>query len=245
MMQNIDLQGGVALSAVTASFSRKHRQKLVALVVWLTLIGLYGWLVHTRHITTFGFLNIMRVGIYGPLLYILIYGLRPLTLFSSALLTLIGGFLFGPVYGVLYTSIGANLSATVAYLIGRYFGQGTLDDAERAGFLLNYANQMRNNSFETVLFMRLLFLPDDLVNYLAGFLQIQWQAFFFATLIGSIPGAITFVLLGAAASPQEIEQFFGGGKLPRLDVRVLAISLAMFVISVALSHYFKRRKRQI
>lgn len=248
MTLNIGLQRRANPLATTHSFFRKHWQKLVALVVWLVPIGSYWGYMHARHLsltaTIFNLIKMLQVSVYGPLLYILIYALRPFTFFSSALLALAGGFLFGPVWGVLYTIVGANTSATVAYLIVRYFGQGTLDDEERDGFLSNYANQMRNNSFETVLLMRLLFLPDDLVNYLAGLLQIHWPAFFFATLIGSIPGTITFVLLGTAASSQEIEQLYLGGKLPRLDIRVLAISLTMFVVSVGLSHYFKRRTLQ-
>jgi uncharacterized membrane protein YdjX (TVP38/TMEM64 family) len=108
-----------------------------------------------------------------------------------------------------------------------------------------YTNRLRNNSFETVLIMRLIFLPYDLVNYLAGFLRIDWKAFLVATAIGSIPATISVVLLGAAASPAEIEQFFLEGKLPSLDGRVLAISVIMFVVSLALARYFKGRERSI
>lgn len=51
------------------------------------------------------------------------------------------------------------------------------------------------NSFETVLIMRFIFLPYDLVNYLAGILRIDLKAFILATLLGSIPGTIAFVPL--------------------------------------------------
>ena len=62
---------------------------------------------------------------------------------------------------------------------------------------------MRDNSFETVLIMRFIFLPYDLMNYMAGFMRIHMRAFILATTLGSIPGTISFVLLGASVSPNE------------------------------------------
>ena len=168
-----------------------------------------------------------------------------LTLFSSVLLTLAGGFLFGPVWGVIYTVIGANLSATVAFFVGRYFGQGVLADETSSGWMQRYARRMRENGFETVLIMRFIFLPYDLVNYLAGFLRIGYWSFLLATMIGSIPGTIAFVLLGSSLSPAEITNMFLTGELPRLDWRPLAISATLFVVSIALSRYFKRREQTV
>jgi uncharacterized membrane protein YdjX (TVP38/TMEM64 family) len=95
---------------------------------------------------------------FAGLAYIFI-PIRPLTLFSSVLLTLAGGFLFGPFWGVVLTIIGANLSATVAFFVGRYFGKGVLDDEASGGLVQRYARRMRENSFETVLIMRFIFLP--------------------------------------------------------------------------------------
>lgn len=179
----------------------------------------------------------------APLAYIAIYAIRPLTFFSSVLLTLAGGFLFGPVWGVIYTVIGANLSATVAFFVGRYFGQGVLDDENADGFMQRYARRLRENSFVTVLIMRFVFLPYDLVNYLCGFLRINYWPFLLATVLGSIPGTIAFVFLGATLTPEEITNLFLTGELPRLDWRLLLISAAMFVVSIALSRYFKRQEQ--
>lgn len=237
-----------ALKSRPTPFWQKHWQKLVAVSIWMALIGGYFWFARTNNLslaaTVFALIKLMQDSAYGPLLYILVYALRPLAFFSAILLTLAGGFLFGPLWGVIYTVLAANTSAMVAYLVGRYLGQGAIDNDAAGGFLQNYAGRLRNNSFETVLIMRFIFLPYDLVNYLAGILRIDWKAFLLATALGSLPGTISFVLLGAAASPAEIEALFLGGELPSLDVRVLAVSVAMFVISLVLSRYFRRREEQ-
>lgn len=245
---NLDMTQGKNEEADSQpSFLARHWQKLVALAIWIGLIAAFTWYTTMNDLSpTEGVLRIiytMQTSAYGPLIYILLYALRPLTLFSSVLLTVAGGFVFGPAWGVFYTVIAANISATVAYVIGRYFGKGMLDGLNSEGFVQRWTDRMRENSFITVLIMRFIFLPYDLVNYLAGFLRISWLPFIAATIIGSIPGTIAFVLLGASASPVEIEQLFLTGDIPSLDVRVLMISVLMFVISIGLSIFFKRREQ--
>lgn len=225
----------------------KHPQKVAAAAIWIALIG---GLVVTMRANNLTLSDLFLAGMVwvrsnplAPLAYMAIYAVWPLTLFSSALLSLAGGFLFGPVWGVVYTVIGANLSATVAVFFGRFFGQGVLDDETSSGWVQRYARRMRENSFETVLIMRFIFLPYDLVNYLAGFLRISYWPFLLATAIGSILGTIAFVLLGSSLSPDEITNMFLTGELPTLDWRPLAISAVMFVASILLSRYFKRREQ--
>lgn len=230
-----------------SSWWTKHWQKVAAAAIWLVLISGLVLFMRANDLTLSElFLAAMawvQDNPFAPLAYIIVYAIRPLTLFSSVLLTLAGGFLFGPVWGVVYTVIGANLSATVAFFIGRYFGQGVLDDETSSGWMQRYARRMRENSFETVLIMRFIFLPYDLVNYLAGFLRIGYWSFLLATVIGSIPGTIAFVFLGSSLSPDEITNMFLTGQLPTLEWRLLAISATMFVVSIALSRYFRRREQ--
>lgn len=224
----------------------KHWQKIAAVALWVVMIAALLLYMRANDLTLSELFLAGMVWVQdnplAPLAYIVIYALRPLTLFSSVLLTLAGGFLFGPVWGVVYTVIGANLSATVAFFVGRYFGQGVLDDESSSGLMQRYARRMRENSFETVLIMRFIFLPYDLVNYLAGFLRISYWPFLLATALGSIPGTIAFVLLGASLSPDEITNMFLTGELPSLDWRPLAISAVMFAASIALSRFLKRRE---
>ena len=113
------------------SWLQKHWQKLVALLLWVGLVGAYFAYATANNLGPLEavqeLLAVMQDPIYGPLIYVGLYAIRPLIFFSAAILTLAGGFLFGPIYGVIYTIIAANISAMVAYFIGRYFGQGLLD----------------------------------------------------------------------------------------------------------------------
>lgn len=226
------------------SFIQQHWQKLVALLIWVSLLGTYFWYSTTYNVGPIQLLlrliELMRSSFYGPLIYIAIYAIRPFTFFSAGLLTIAGGYLFGPIWGVLYSTAAGICSSSVAYMIGRYFGGSLLDSENSTGLIAHYANRLRQNSFETVLIMRLLLLPYDFVNYLCGLLRIRYRAYLVASILGSIPGSIAFVLFGA--SVKDIDKLLLEGELPSLDLRVLAASVVIFAVSIALSRYFKRKE---
>ncbi len=223
------------------SFLQRHGAKLVSLFLWMAIVGSYYFYSRQNDLTMAASLTnltkLMTNSLYGPLLYVLLYALRPLLFFPASILTLMGGFLFGPI-GIIYTIIGSNTSAVAAYTVGRYFGKDVLDDEENAGTIQKYIGRMRENSFETVLIMRLIFLPYDLVNYAAGFLQINWKAFLAATAIGSMPGTISFVLLGASFG--TLDELLAGEI--HVEPITLISSIFLIVVSIGISQYVKRHE---
>ena len=222
------------------SFLSKHGQKLTALTFWLIAIGGYFWYATVNDLGPIEVVNqlivVLSTSSIGPLLYILVYALRPLIFFSAAVLTLAAGLLFGPVWGMVYSIVGSNVSAMVAYYIGRYFGEGVLDADDSENVVQRYAERMRKNPFESILTMRFIFLPYDLVNYLAGFLKVDWKPFLLATLLGSLPGGLSFVLIGASIEGNAINE------IPSLNPVTLGISVVIFISSLGLSRYFKSRE---
>jgi uncharacterized membrane protein YdjX (TVP38/TMEM64 family) len=219
------------------SWLRRHASKLVALAFWLTLIISYQWYARVNQLSPLqavqSLLNFFSNSFWGPVIYILVYAIRPLILFPATLVSLAAGFVFGPVWGVVMVMIASNISSSIAYLIGRFFGEGLVPTGE--GWVARYAERMRLNSFETVLTMRFIFLPYDLVSYLAGFLRIRYWSFILATALGSIPGTIAIVGFGAS-----IQRFDGG--IPTLNPVTLAFSVAIFILSLVLSKVFKKRE---
>ena len=216
-----------------------HAQKIGALVFWILLVAAYQWYATANQLSPLQvvqqFLGFMQNGAWGVLIYVVLYAVRPLILFPSTILTLAGGFVFGPVLGVLYTIVASNISSTIAFYVGRFFGEGLLKDDGSDGWIQRYARRMRENSFETVMTMRFIFLPYDAVSYLAGFLKIHYWAFILATALGSIPGTIAFIGFGAS-----VETF--DGTLPKLNPVTLGFSVAIFILSIALSRMFKKKE---
>jgi len=213
-------------------------KRAVVVLVWAAAV--VGWVLYQRS-TGLGttaalqsFIDTARGAWWALLAYIVVYAVRPLVLFPATLMTLAGGLLFGPVLGIVATVIGANASAMTAYWVARTLGFERDSDPDTTGLLANWSTRMRNESFATIMTMRLLFLPYDLVNYAAGFLRIRPLPFLAATALGSIPGTIAFTLAGS--SIESIEDGPSG-----IDVRVLIASVVIFIISIAISWSIKRR----
>lgn len=236
-------------AAGTPDVRRRRWQTAAALLFWLLLLGGYQWYARQNQLTTSEALGaIMRflaTSAWGPLLYIIVYTLRPLLLLPASLLTISGGLLFGPALGVLVVVVGSNLSASVAYLVGRFFGQSVLpvsgtSDGPLAGLVQRYAERMRRSGFTTILTMRVLFLPYDLVNYLAGLLQIRYGPFLLATALGSLPATVALVLAGASGYHQG--ELSGG--LSAVDPRALAASALIFVGSLVIARLVRRHEQR-
>jgi uncharacterized membrane protein YdjX (TVP38/TMEM64 family) len=221
----------------------RHWQKLVAAAIWLTLVGSflsYSLLTGRTATEAIGdLLGLLRTPI-GPLLYILIYTLRPLAFFSAIVVTLLGGAIWGPVWGTRFVIIGSNMSATLAYAFGRVLGQGVLPEgAGNGGIVGRYAERLRTNAFGTILIMRLIYLPYDLVNYLAGFLRVPYRPYILASVLGSLPGTLTFVLAGASLRIEDI--LAGRFAISAINPWTLVLSVVLFVGGIVFSRWLRKR----
>lgn len=218
---------------------QEHAQKIGALIFWILLIAAYQWYAISNQLSPLQvvqrMLAFMQNGVWGVLIYVILYAVRPLILFPATILSLAGGFVFGPILGVIYTIIASNISSTIAFYVGRFFGEGIFKDDGSENLIQRYARRMRENSFETVMIMRFIFLPYDAVSYLAGFLRIKYLPFILATALGSIPGTMAFIGFGAS-----IETF--DGVLPKLNPVTLGFSVAIFIVSILLSRMFKKKE---
>ena len=220
-------------------------QRAVVAGVWVAAI--VAWQIHqssnglSATETAQRFIDTVGGSWWGIFAFVLVYLARPIVLFPASILTIVGGILFGPVLGVIVVVVAANASAMIAYGVGRLLGHapGSSDDVTAAddttSFARRWSDRMRDNSFETVLIMRLLFLPYDLVNYVSGILRLRWLPFLLATALGSLPGTVSFVLLGA--SIDRVDEGLGG-----IDPTILVVSIVIFVVSLVLARLLRRRQ---
>jgi uncharacterized membrane protein YdjX (TVP38/TMEM64 family) len=219
------------------------RSKVVALIAWIFLLAGYWWYASTNRLTppqTMQILiNFIDESPYGFLIYALIYMIRPVFLFPATLVTMAATYLYGPVRGIAYALFASNLSTMVAFLIGRFFGHSFLWNIEKNALVSKYAERLRRESFQTTLVLRFLFLPYDLVSYFSGFLNIDLRWFMLATVLGSIPGTISFGMLGAS-----IQGNFASQSLS-LDPLALLVSLLMFAVSIGLYRFVRRRENHL
>lgn len=222
--------------------SRVWLQRGAVVSVWLAAATGWRWFQSSEDLSTIETAQRLVDAIdgawWGLAAFGLAYLLRPILLFPASIATVAAGLLFGPVVGVLAVVVAANASAMLAYLIGRLLTGGPQADTTgapaRSGLVARWGDRMRTNSFEAVFIMRLLFLPYDLVNYVSGALRIRWTSFLLATALGTLPGTVAFVLLGA--SIERLDDGLGG-----INPWTIVASVAIFAVSIVIARITRAR----
>jgi uncharacterized membrane protein YdjX (TVP38/TMEM64 family) len=182
----------------------KTRIKIFLFTLWGLVVCLAIYIYFSRQSPISGTAETLRnfirqSGVWGPLIYVSGYAFRSLIFFPASILTVTAGILFGPWLGILLTLIGENISANISFVVGRYFTADLLKYLNtKKRFVPRLTCKIQDNGFLTVLIMRLMFLPFDLVGYSSGMCSVKQRDFALATVIGTIPGLLTFVFLGGS-----------------------------------------------
>ena len=169
--------------------------------------------------------EILAWGIWGPVFYMLLYAFGPSFLVPGAVMTIAGGLAFGALRGSVYSLLGAEAGALVAFAAGRFLGRSFVQRVVGGRFEKLLAHIGRHG-FQIIFYLRLVpLIPYNALNLLAGASPITFRDYFWASAIGMVPGTILFAFLGDAlwhpTSPRFflalalIAVCFAGGELAR------------------------------
>lgn len=142
---------------------------------------------------------VRELGIWGMLLYVIAYTIRPLFFFPATLLTLFGGYTFGPFLGTGLDIVGAGSGAVLAFLIARYLGREKMERFIKGKKIERFDQTIQNNGFMVVLYLRLIpLIPFDSINYSLGLSSVKLKSYMAATYLGIIPGAFVLNYIGSS-----------------------------------------------
>ncbi|HAZ39847.1 TVP38/TMEM64 family protein [Exiguobacterium sp.] len=148
-------------------------------------------------------------GLTGMLLYVLAYTVRPLVFFPASLLTVFGGYTYGPWLGTLLDVIGAGTGGLLSFWIARLLGRRGVEKLIGKGKLNVLDDRIATNGFLVVLIVRLIPLfPFDAISYASGLSKIRFKQFAIANYIGIIPGAFVYNNIGSSLRDPFSWQFF-------------------------------------
>jgi len=163
--------------------------------------------------------------------FILVYfALTALSIPGALVATLVGGFLFGPWLGAVYSLTGATLGATTVFLASRT-GLGGLGE-QAMPRIRRLMTGFREDAFNYLLVLRLIpVVPFWAVNLAAGIVGMRLTSFAVATFIGMIPAAFIYagvgnglgMLLGTGQKPEMHLIFHPNILLPLIGLAVLAL----------------------
>ena len=143
---------------------------------------------------------VMAHGVAAGLVYAAIYALAiSLSIPGGLILTVAGGFLFGPYWATVYVVVGATIGSTVVFLAARYALADFL--RAKAGVALAKMEAGFNEHPKSYLFvLRLVPLfPFWLVNIVPAFLGVSLGNYVIATFFGIIPASFVYALVGDGA----------------------------------------------
>lgn len=149
------------------------------------------------------------MGPVGALYFGLAYTIAEVLAIPAIPLTASAGYLFGPVEGTSVVLLSASIAASISFVIGRTllrdYVEKVLEDYPKFAKL---DKAIGKEGFKLMLVLRLSpIFPFALSNYLYGASSINFQAFFWGTLLGFTPGTIAYVCTGAFGKALQL----GGG----------------------------------
>jgi len=174
---------------------------------------------------------VQSFGIYAPLMFILLFTLAPLIFFPDGILALAGGLIFGFGLGSVYIMLGALCGGTLSFYLARMYGKKMHEKLSHEK-LIHFQQRVKKHGFVMILLLRLVpLVPFNIISYSAGFSTIRYRDFFFATLLGMIPGVLVYANIGAQSLGIGTKEFW----------IALGLLVALIVISLVLKGFVKKR----
>jgi uncharacterized membrane protein YdjX (TVP38/TMEM64 family) len=139
-------------------------------------------------------------GKIAPLVYIGLYLVSTVFFLPGSPVTVLAGFVFGPLWGIFYASVASIISISIAFLIARYVARDLVE-----GWVKNNAQfrkideQVEEQGWRILMFTRLVpIFPFNLQNYAYGLTSIRFSTYVLVSAIFMLPGTAAFVQLGGA-----------------------------------------------
>ena len=132
-------------------------------------------------------------GVLLPLMYLVVWTVGPLFL-PGLPITLAGGVLFGPVWGVVYVAIGSTLGAALVFLVARYLARDWVAAKLAGTRLVSLDEKVARQGWKIVAITRLIpVFSFSLLNYAFGLTRISFWPYLAATFVCMLPSTIAYV----------------------------------------------------
>jgi pyruvate/2-oxoglutarate dehydrogenase complex dihydrolipoamide dehydrogenase (E3) component/uncharacterized membrane protein YdjX (TVP38/TMEM64 family) len=138
----------------------------------------------------------LAVGIYAGV-YIAV---AALSLPGAALLTLVGGAIFGLLWGTLIVSFASSIGATLAFLVGRFLFRDAVQRRFRGAMTALNRGIERDGPLYLFMIRLVPIFPFFVVNLAMALTPIRTGAFYLASQIGMLPGTAVYVNAGTQLS---------------------------------------------
>jgi uncharacterized membrane protein YdjX (TVP38/TMEM64 family) len=132
-------------------------------------------------------------GVLLPLMYLAVWTVGPFFL-PGLPITLAGGVLFGPFWGVVYAALGSTCGAGLVFLVSRYLARDWVAKKLAGTRLMSLDDKVARHGWKIVAFTRLIpVFSFSLLNYAFGLTRISFWPYLATTFVCTLPYTIAFV----------------------------------------------------
>jgi uncharacterized membrane protein YdjX (TVP38/TMEM64 family) len=177
---------------------------------------------------------IEQVGMAGAIAFVLVQFVQVVIfVIPGEVVQIAGGYLFGTVFGVLYSLIGISAGSLFNFFLARLLGVPFVE----AVFPEKHVEQFRRVAESPkakigfFLFFLIPGIPKDILCYVAGVSPLGPVAFFVISMTGRLPALVGSNIIGEAASAQQWP----------LAIGIFAASVVLF----GLGFFYRHRLQEL
>lgn len=156
------------------------------------------WYQWWPHVSLSGCMEFIRsAGHWGVAASIGLMVLHSFVPFPAELVAIANGMIFGPVWGTVFTWVGAMLGAFLAFGLSRLFGRPFVRKALSTESVEKVDHWLAIYGPGALFFSRFIpIIAFNLINYAAGLTRISWWTFAWMTGLGILPLTTLMVMMG-------------------------------------------------
>jgi len=213
-----------------ASRADRWRTLLLVGVVVAAFVGLY---LGVRRYAPFVFNAkalrawIAGFGIFAPVVFIFLQATQVVVApIPGQVVALVAGYLFGPVYGTIYSLTGVLIGSAVAFSLAKRYGRSFVEGVIADDVISRFdAFVERVGAPGLFAFVIIPGLPDDAICFLSGLTTWRLRTFLGVIAIGRLPAYVITVYAGGE---------FASGRF------IEGIALVGLIITVSAVGYYKQ-----
>jgi len=215
---------------VFSSRADRWHTLLLAVAVIAAFVGLY---LGVRRYAPFVFdaqalrTWIAGFGIFAPLVFIVLQATQVVVApIPGQVVALVAGYLFGPVYGTIYSLTGVLIGSAVAFSLAKRYGRSFVERVIADEVIDRFDAFVERVGVPGLFaFVIIPGLPDDAICFLSGLTTWRLRTFIAVIAVGRLPAYVITVYAGGE---------FAGGRFRT------GIALVAFVIVVSAVGYYKQ-----
>ncbi|WP_411966901.1 TVP38/TMEM64 family protein [Haloferax sp. YSSS75] len=168
---------------------------------------------------------IVGFGIWAPIVFIAVQAIQVIIApIPGQAAAVVAGYLFGPIWGTVYSLVGVMIGSMVAFCLSKRYGRPAVERFLHEEIIESFDGMVeRTGLLGLFIFVLIPGLPDDVVCFLAGLTPIRIGPFLVVLLAGRFPAYAIANLAGG--------QFADGKILESL------ILMSVFLAFSAISYY--------